>query len=282
MPAAWKNSAISSASGAPPDTQKRSRPPRAARSFAKTSRSATAFWTRRRRRKRPAFPLEAAGAAADPQGPVEDPLAERRRGRHPGQDLRVHLLEHARHAADEVRRDLPQVLRKPLDALGERRGQAEADPEEALHPGEGVREREEEEMDVALAHPGGPRDHVERRQVVAVRLHDALRGAGGARGVDDRRDVGRLDAREARARARPVRCASRPSARSASQSSTRRRPRSPAAGAGSLDHDDGLEARHLRGDGERLPRAAARPRRTASASPSPARCRRASRAGRSG
>ena len=47
MPAAWKNSAISGASGAPPETQNRRRPPRAARSFAKTSLSATFRWTPR-------------------------------------------------------------------------------------------------------------------------------------------------------------------------------------------------------------------------------------------
>ena len=41
MPAAWKNSAMSGESGAPPDTAQRSRPPRAAWSFSNTSRSAS-------------------------------------------------------------------------------------------------------------------------------------------------------------------------------------------------------------------------------------------------
>ncbi len=40
MPAAWKNSAISLESGAPPETAKRSRPPRAAWIFENTSLSA--------------------------------------------------------------------------------------------------------------------------------------------------------------------------------------------------------------------------------------------------
>ena len=46
MPAAWKNSAISRASGAPPETAKRSRPPRAACIFEKTSLSASLYCTR--------------------------------------------------------------------------------------------------------------------------------------------------------------------------------------------------------------------------------------------
>ena len=209
---------------------------------------------------------------------MEDPLAERRCGRHPGKDLRVHLLEHARHAAEEVRRDLPQVLRKPLQALGERGGQAEADPEEALHPGEGVREREEEEMDVALADPGGLRDHVERGQVVGVRLHDALRGARGPGGVHDRRDVPGLDGVEPglqRAGAmRPA--AQRPECRPVEHAKPR------VAGW----------PQRIRGSGRRCPGsasplrlrgpsgAAAGPRRRASASPSPGRCRRGSRVDR--
>ena len=47
MPAAWKNSAISRASGAPPETAKRSRPPRAACIFEKTSFSASLYWKAR-------------------------------------------------------------------------------------------------------------------------------------------------------------------------------------------------------------------------------------------
>ena len=49
MPAAWKNSAISLESGAPPETAKRSRPPRAAWSFENTS-----LWARRYLNARPA------------------------------------------------------------------------------------------------------------------------------------------------------------------------------------------------------------------------------------
>ena len=256
MPAAWKNSAISSASGALPDTQNRSRPPRAARSFANTSRSASAFCTRRPAGSgRPSCSRRLARRPTD-SAQWKMRWRTRRCGRHPGEDLRVHLLEHARHAAEEVRRDLPQVLRKPLDALGERGGQAEADPEEALHPGEGVREREEEEMDVALAHPGGSRDHVERGQVVRVRLHDALRGARGPGGVHDRRDVPGFHGLEARLQRtgemRPA--AQRPERLPVEHAKTGVAPAArPAASDGSVDQDDGLETRHLRRGGKGLP-----------------------------
>ena len=201
---------------------------------------------------RPPFPLEAARAAPDRQGPVEDAAAERRRGRHAGQDLRVHLLEHARHAADEVRRDLAQVLRQPLDALRERRDQAEPDPEEALHPGKGMRQREEQEMRVALAHPSHPRDHVERREMVPVGLHDPLRRASRARRVDDGRDVPRLDRPEPLLEGvRGMRAAAERPERLPVEDA---RPAAPASGRGrSLDHDDGVEARDVRGGGQRLP-----------------------------
>ena len=203
------------------------------------------------RRNRSPFPAEPAGPTADLQCPVEDPLADRWRRLHPRQDLRVHLLEHSGHAAEEVRCHLPQVLRKPLDALGERGGQSQADPEEALHTGERMGEREKEEMDVSLAHPRGLRDHVERRQVIAVRLHDALGGTGRAGGVHDRRDVGRLQGRQAmldrsaeaplatqHAKPLPVEHAQSAGLRSRGRS---------------LDHDHRLQARHLRGHGQDLP-----------------------------
>src|SRR5439155_22193694 len=59
---------------------------------------------------RPLLLLELADLATDTQRPVEDPLLQGRSGRHAGQDLRIHLLEDARNAADEVGPDLPEVL----------------------------------------------------------------------------------------------------------------------------------------------------------------------------
>ena len=111
-----------------------------------------------------------------------------------------------------------------------------------------------------------------------VRLHDALRGAGGARGVHDRRDVARLDGVQARPRApRRMRLAAqRPEALPVEHAKTRaaRPARARSLRSGRRVSRLGISAAAA----ERLPRAAARPRRRASAPPSPGRCRRGSRA----
>ena len=189
MPAAWKNSAISLDSGAPPDTAKRSRPPRAARIFEKTSLSASRCWK----------------ASADGTGWractsfetfLPTPTAQKKifflspfSAFGPGENPRVHLLEYPRHAADEVGLDLGEVLPEPVDVLGERRGEAPIDPREGLEPAEGVRQRQEEEMDVAFLYPQRLLRGLEHEHVVAVGLDHALGRARRARGVHDRRDV---------------------------------------------------------------------------------------------
>ena len=61
--------------------------------------------------------------------------------------------------------------------------------DERLQPREGMRERQEEEVDVSLGDRGGLRRRVQRRDVIAMRLHHALGRSGGARGVDDGGDV---------------------------------------------------------------------------------------------
>src|SRR3989304_4089572 len=76
MPAAWKNSAICGASGAPPDTANRSLPPSAWWSFAKTSRwaslrlSASAAGTGRPARR---------GRGGGVRGRLDDALGQARR-----------------------------------------------------------------------------------------------------------------------------------------------------------------------------------------------------------
>src|SRR4026209_912040 len=99
MPAAWKNSAISFESGAPPDTAKRRRPPSAACSFENTS-----LWASRCLKARPggaARPgrprrLRRRDLASHPPRPVEDLPLDRRAGLRPGEVARVDLLEDTR------------------------------------------------------------------------------------------------------------------------------------------------------------------------------------------
>ena len=79
MPIASKNSAISFASGAPPEIGSRSRPPSRSRTFAKTSRSASAW--RRASPRGIGLPsaCEAADLAADRERPVDEPALDPRR-----------------------------------------------------------------------------------------------------------------------------------------------------------------------------------------------------------
>src|SRR2546427_11165494 len=82
--------------------------------------------------------------------PAKDLPLRGRAGLDAGEDLPVDLLEHARHAADEVRPRLLQVLADLVQVLRERRRQAVRDAEERLEPRKGMREREEQEMDPSL------------------------------------------------------------------------------------------------------------------------------------
>ena len=179
MPAAWKNSAISLDSGAPPETAKRSRPPRAACIFENTSLSAMRClkaspagtgWLRL---------LELRHLAPDAHRPVEDlALEPASPASRPGEDARVDLLEHARHAADEVRAHLGQVLAELVDALGEGGGEPAVHADERLEP---ARRSARAAGRAGGRRPPGPRTSapgLERGHVVAVGLDHALGRAG--------------------------------------------------------------------------------------------------------
>ena len=126
------------------------------------------------------------------------------------------------------------------------------DPEEALHAGERMGEREKEEMDVALAHPRGLRDHVERRQVIAVRLHDALRGARSCRRCtrSSRRRSSSGPRRRSLDRSAEAALATQHAETPPSRARAVGRP---GVGAGPWITTTRLQARHLRGDGQDLP-----------------------------
>ena len=107
----------------------------------------------------------------------------------------VHLLEHPRHGQDERRPERGQ--------RGQQRGQVPAVPEhdpalEAAHlddPGEHVRQRQEQQRARVLC-PGHQGQRAEKGvphvgQEVLVGQLAALGASGGARGVDDRGQVGR-------------------------------------------------------------------------------------------
>ncbi len=144
-------------------------------------------------RDRTARLLELRHLPTHPDRPVEDLALDRRARLRLGEDARIDLLEHAGHAADEVRLHLGQVLAELVDALGERGGEAPVHADERLEPREGVRERQEEQVGVAVLDPRHLGRGPERAQVVAVGLDHALGRAGGARRVHDGGDVFRPD-----------------------------------------------------------------------------------------
>src|SRR5439155_15233915 len=78
--------------------------------------------------------LMAAHVPSDRHRPAEDPLLRGRAGLDAGQDLAVDLLEHTRHAADEVWPRLPQVFADLVQVLRKRRRQAVRHAEKRLEP----------------------------------------------------------------------------------------------------------------------------------------------------
>ena len=133
--------------------------------------------------------LAPAARAADRDRPVEEGPLERRRRLASRQHAGVDLLVDARHRGHEVRARRGHVLRQRVDAAGEGGGRPRRDAEVLDQARERVGERQEEEVDVALVNQPGPERRLDGCEVVAVRLHDALRGSGRARRVHDGRHV---------------------------------------------------------------------------------------------
>jgi hypothetical protein len=88
----------------------------------------------------------------DANRPGEDRPPEARAGLDVGQDPSVPIPEEPGHGADEVGPLLPELVRYPVQSLGEGGHQPKVRSHEALETGEGVREREEEQVDVAGSH----------------------------------------------------------------------------------------------------------------------------------
>src|SRR5689334_2801342 len=88
----------------------------------------------------------------DADGPVKDFLLRWRPGLDPRKNLGVDLLEHARHAADEVRPHFFQILAHLVEILGEGRAQPTVYADVRLQPRERMRQRQEEEMDPTFLH----------------------------------------------------------------------------------------------------------------------------------
>ena len=187
--------------------------------------------------------LVSAHLPAHADRPVEDRLLGRRAGLDAGQDLRVDLLEHTRHAADEVRAHFFEVVADLVEVLGEGRAEPAIDAEERLEPGEGVRERQEEQVHPPLLARRCRLGVLLGGDVVTVGLHDALRRPRGAGGVDDRGQVVGLRAGQARGqRAGVLRGVV---ATEAAQHRPRHDHLGRLRGLVARDHDDVLEPRRL-------------------------------------
>ncbi len=153
--------------------------------------------------------IRLAARAPDAARPGHDPPPKRARLRPCQLDARLDLLPHARHAEEEMRPDLAQVLGHLLDALRE----VDAGPggERQEHGGDllgDVRERQVADQPVARSDGQELPRTLGDEDEIAVREHDALRRAGRTRGVDERADVvaaqggaAALDLRRVRGRA---------------------------------------------------------------------------------
>ena len=228
MPIASKNSAISLESGAEPETKKLE-PPAEERA---DLREDEPVGERALRREQPGPGLRRARTLArEARGPT--PRAQRKIAAftapalaRPRDDLGVDLLEDAGDRADEGRPHRREVLDDLLDAPVHRGREPDPQLGRADHLPERVGEREPEELEHVgvvedAASPATARDCDTQRR---VRQLDALRLAGRAGRVDERRERVRADAgrgllERAGARRRPT-----PGPRASSSASGRTHP----------------------------------------------------------
>jgi hypothetical protein len=104
----------------------------------------------------------------------------------------VNLLVHAREGGQDRRTCFGERLGNSLDVGNERDRRAAERPGLVREPGVAVRHRQKQEHDVSRVLQ--PLDHTGRgRDEIAMGEHAALRRAGGAGGVDQRREVLLLD-----------------------------------------------------------------------------------------
>ena len=187
--------------------------------------------------------LVPAHLAADAQRPVEDLLLRGRSRLHARENLRVDLLEDARHAADEVRPHLAEIVADLVEVLGERRAEAAVDTDERLESREGVRQRQKQQVHPPLLHRRAALSRLLGGDVIAVRLDHTFGRPCRAGGVDDGRNVVGLGALQAlRERARVLGgVVTAEAAQHLPCHHHLRRLRGLVAG----HHDDLLQARHL-------------------------------------
>ena len=102
MSSAWKNSRISTASGAPPETPRRRRPPRRCLHLRVHEPVGETVLGREATRDRPALLAEHAHLPPDVERPVDEAPPSARGLVEPREDGRVDLLVDARHAREDA------------------------------------------------------------------------------------------------------------------------------------------------------------------------------------
>ena len=181
-----KNSAISRASGAPPEIGTRSRPPSALAHLREHEPVGDLVAQREPARDGLSGAFEPADLTSDRKRPVDQPPLRARRLVEARLHGRIDLLVHAGDAREHGRADLEHRLADAQRVGQERDREAHVGAGQEHQPPEVVREREIEEHQVVVAVVVLHRvDDARHRVVVAVAEHAALRRPGRPRGVDD-------------------------------------------------------------------------------------------------
>ncbi len=191
MPAAWNHSAISEFSAADPEMKNRTRPPKRARTLLKTSLSNSPCCRLSRNGTDLPSRLRPVDLDADLEGLEEQLLLEPALGGLHGDDPAVGLLEDAGRGAHEGRLHDPEVVHDLVDPAVDGGGEAAGELRGEQHLAEGVGHRQPQELQVVLVQDVL---HLDRGALVdprAVQQPDALGLAGGAGGVDQRRELRR-------------------------------------------------------------------------------------------
>ncbi len=191
-------------SGAEPETKNSRRPPKSARTFWNTRRSARA---RCAASTGPGlFPARSRREASRPTPSAHRKIVRLHRPALPGvrEHLRVDLLEDPGDRADEGRPDRGEVLDDLVDAPVHRGREADPQLGGPDHLPEDVGEGEPEELEgVRVLRGTRSRRSPRLRQPRPVRELDALRAPGRAGGVDERRERRRCGSRRRAPRTRP-------------------------------------------------------------------------------
>ncbi len=165
--------------------------------FPKTSRSASAYWSRRRKPRDSSRVEDREAPGSRLHAPRENRPPERRRLVDGGLHAREHLLVDARHRGEAMRLHLAEILRELVDRLGIRDGRGAGEIEVVDHSLEHVGEREERKGHRVALDIEERRARRDVRHEILVRENGALGLSRGAGRVDHRREVAREDGRRA-------------------------------------------------------------------------------------